>query len=878
MGPRRSLAARQPLHTPPSTGFLSRMTKLIRAVTFWLAQRLCQLAINFPGPVLVVFALVTAVVASGLCRVTLQIDGSALRPWYDEALAADSTWRPVFQLGDPVIVLLDTGKADGIFDLRILSVVRELSTAFASILGLPAHAVMSLSTESRPRVRPGTLQFLPLLEPMPDTTEAMQRLREDLEKIQILDGVLVTRDRSATSILVRLPVCSGGAEASRIFSERKGIYRHIQRIVSDMPLHPGIGDVHGYRVSVAGAPVAELELGAHVGRDLRVLVPVAFVIIAFVVWVQFRRAAAVALVLLKAAACLAFTIGLMGWVGAPVELPTAILPVILVATSVSDEVFILATYNATVRNLAVPARCPGGDEAVRMTLGWIVIPATITSAMMAIGFLSFLTSSIAPVSRFGEFTALGILFCWLWSMTVTPAALRLAGLSLFSTATRPHPRSPVEHAVCTERIVTLLKHPRLLIITAALVVGGLACGMGRLTVQDSWVESFPRESSVRLETERIDAALDGVHALLVYLHWAPGSRAWPSVGSRTGPLLDPTVLEAVDRFEAELRKTAGVGGVLGPASHIKVAHFIFTAGQRGTRSIPTTPFSVAEVLDAFDVARGRQRRREVIHDDLHHCVVMILVKGANFLDTRVLMNRVRDLARVYLGPVSAGLEFGGDLAVSQAMIPAIVATQVTSLGLTVAGIALTVGVLTLSIRTAILALVPSCGAIVGILGFMGYWGIPLGVATSMVCAISVGIGADFVIYYLHTTRDEAEIRGEMTDWSNGWTLGIGAPAALRATRGMAWPILTDAAAVSAGFGLLGFSAIPVNARLGTIIAVTLLACAVLTLLVVGSYITLREFRVVPTGALQTQGPRLPGVDPTVMSRRAMWGRPTKKRT
>ena len=54
------------------------------------------------------------------------------------------------------------------------------------------------------------------------------------------------------------------------------------------------------------------------------------------------------------------------------------------------------------------------------------VPArTLTALTTALGFLSFLTSSIRPVSRFGLFTAAGVLFCLVWSLVATPALLAL---------------------------------------------------------------------------------------------------------------------------------------------------------------------------------------------------------------------------------------------------------------------------------------------------------------------------------------------------------------------------------------------------------------------------------------------------------------------
>jgi uncharacterized protein len=100
---------------------------------------------------------------------------------------------------------------------------------------------------------------------------------------------------------------------------------------------------------------------------------------------------------------------------------------------------------------------------------------------------------------------------------------------------------------------------------------------------------------------------------------------------------------------------------------------------------------------------------------------------------------------------------------------------------------------------------------------MGWAGVPLGVATSMFCAIALGIGIDYAIHFLDRLGDR---RG---------------PAAVEEAAAEVGPaIVTDAAAIAFGFGLLTLSQVPANARLGGLVAFALLASCVLTLAGLGA--------------------------------------------
>jgi predicted RND superfamily exporter protein len=115
----------------------------------------------------------------------------------------------------------------------------------------------------------------------------------------------------------------------------------------------------------------------------------------------------------------------------------------------------------------------------------------------------------------------------------------------------------------------------------------------------------------------------------------------------------------------------------------------------------------------------------------------------------------------------------------------------------------------------LLAVAPTGIAVLWMLGAMGWLGMPIGVATSTFCAVSLGIGIDYAIHYLERLR-------EADQPSLSARLEV-------AGRAVAPAILADALAVSIGFGALAFSTVPATARLGIVVGMALPASALLTL-------------------------------------------------
>lgn len=759
-----------------------------------------DLPLRRPWLVIVAFALATLAALPGLLRLELRTDGHALVPADDPAVVIDAEVRERFHLRDPLVILIESSHPDGVLNPRTLHSVQEISRILSRLPGVAPEDVISLATEHRHRVYPGTLDFRPFLDPPPDTPELLKLLDDDLRVARILDGTLISADRKAVTVLVGVPPLDPAHPYDRV-----DLYRRVEAAVQ-----PFANDTD--RIEVVGAPAAESLLGTHILEDLRVLLPLSLAVIGFVVWLGTRRMAGLGIAGLKIVVCLAWTFGLMGWVGSPVYLTTAVLPVILVTVGLASEIHILWHYQ---RNLAQAARAAESGlsslEALRETFDTLRRPVFYSAATTAFGFFSFFLSPLAPVRAFGLFAGLGVLFCMLASLTLVPALLRLLPASRLASPRAEGGRS----GLMLRRLATpLLARPGWTLAALAFVTLALGLGAARLFIQDSWIDGFSPDSPFRLATDRVNGRLFGTHLLLAHLKF-----------DQPDALLDPARLQALGRFEAEVRSQPGVGGVLGPYSQMTAVHALWMGGVESARVIPDNPERVRQLLEKFDQGRSVRRRQEVIADDLQRTVVTIFLKDANFRDTERLMRSVRASAARLLGPRGGHLDFAGDVAVSQAMIPAIVKTQVSSVLGSLIGCLTALFLLHRSLRLGLVAVLPTALSTLWVFGLMGWLGIPLGVATSMFCAITIGIGDDYAIHFLDRYRAALNAGGDRP--------------VLQAIEEAGPAIVHDTLAIALGFGLLGVSLVPANARLGILVALTLMASCLLTLAGMGALLQLR---------------------------------------
>ena len=761
------------------------------------AARVYRAARRHPRWTLALALAVTLIAAAGLARLELRVDGRALVPTDDPTLLFDRRIRELFGVRESLVVVVESSHPNGIYNPGTLRTIQRVSEIAAEIPEIGPRNVMSLATERRDRVYPGTLKFRPFLDPLPDTPLLMSHLKDDVEAAGILEGTLVSTDSRAAAVLIGVP-----APAADGAFDRRQLYRRVVTAVEALGSETD-------RVSVVGAPAAEALLGAHVLADLVALLPASMLVMAILLGWRLRRVWGVLLGLTEVGACLVFTLGLMGWLGVPVYLTTAVLPVVLTTLGLADEIHVFSHYQLLLAR-------GGGTKAelVDRTLRDMVRPVTFTSLTTSIGFLSFTAAEIEPIRMFGVFAAVGILFCLLWTLTVAPAALALLPADRLR-------RPPSSGRPGTVRWVgPFLRRPRWTLAVLALVTLSLGLGVRQLYVQDSWIEGFAPESSFRLQTEAVNRRFHGTHLLLIHLQIADGEGEPPRGDGRSGPLLDPELLHEIGELEAFLSGLPGVGGVLGPHSHLSTISYLWLGRRAEAFGIPEDPVRVSRLLRFFEVVRGEHRRREVIVDDLDQALVTVFLKNANYREVQALLQALaRDRAS---DPGSGRMEvrLAGDVAVSQAMIPAIVRSQVLSLLIALVGAALTLTVLFRSLSTALLSLLPVSMAVLWTFGAMGWLDVPLGVATSMFCAITLGVGVDYAIHFLEARR-RAQAAGS-------------SPVLVRALEESGPAIVTDMLAIAGSFGLLMISNVPANARLGLLAAVALVAGCILTLVGLGA--------------------------------------------
>src|SRR5512138_1001476 len=156
--------------------------------------------------------------------------------------------------------------------------------------------------------------------------------------------------------------------------------------------------------------------------DQLVLLPLVVLVLVLVLMASFRSWYGVLLPLAGVLIALVWTLGLVGLFGQPITIVMVVLPPVLVSVGSAYGIHIIERWNHE-RRLG-----QGSRAAVEAAVGSTGLPVFLAMATTVAGFGSNFVMNIVSIRAFSVFSALGIVFSFVLSLTFVPSVLALLWL------------------------------------------------------------------------------------------------------------------------------------------------------------------------------------------------------------------------------------------------------------------------------------------------------------------------------------------------------------------------------------------------------------------------------------------------------------------
>ncbi len=563
----------------------------------------------------------------------------------------------------------------------------------------------------------------------------------------------------------------------------------------------------------------------------------ALVLIAGLILLFLRSLSDLLLTLAGLLMSLIWVVGAEGWLGPngvgllgrPSGI-SAMIPIIIISLTVDYAIQSTSHYREQ-RTAGTPVL-----TAVRSGLHAVVVPLALAAATTIVSFLVGLLSPIPAIGDFGIVAGLGVGMSLIVMLTLIPATRVILDQRSERRGTLTAPRAVSEALPGIERLAEVLgrsvtRRPAPYIIAVLAVTVGLGFAATGLESRFSIRDVLPKGGGVLEDMNTLDAAVGGSTEIVSVLVEAEATE--------TRTLLN--LYDLTDSFEDNQRRPSAAAAPIQASYDLLVDDWIDDSGEPGDKFDPELAALFRESSMGLELDAGLMQEFLNKLEAKDRAIPRLLVNNPDGIDFMLLQfpaftddpdatKRIQeDLEALWLGDDRAITATSGGI-MSVTVTEEITSRQTEAITTT---IAVALGILMLffwaTLRQPVLAfaaVMPIVLALIWVLGTMALLGIPYTLVTSIITALSIGIGVDYTIHVIHRYREEYYRRREPE------------AAAIRtlATTGSA--LLGSALTTALGLGVLIFSPVLALQQFGITVVITIVYALIVSILLVPPAMTI----------------------------------------
>lgn len=621
--------------------------------------------------------------------------------------------------------------ATDVFTAGTLQKIRYLTEQVDLIRGANHYQIASLAHPKIRRVRTdetGLIRSDPVLPRVLPTAPAdLKRLREEAFNNDIVYGTYLSEDGRAALI-------TAGFDEDRL--DYREIHTRLQALKREVEADGTT------RLYSAGEPVLKGWIYHH-AHELSRIFGVTFATMVLLLWLHFRSVSGVAVPLLGTALSAIWGLGFIGQMGFNLDPLMLVVPILISARTASHCVQMMERYYDEIR------LGREREAAVRVSMGELLVPASIAIFTDAAGLLVLAVSSIPSIAKMGYFCAV-----WSASNLVTVAVLVPLLMSVL-----PPPRLVQRERRAPLPSRAMHRFGRALIgrcgtrvtLTATLALAGWSLYHGWAPpIGDSRPGSpilFP-DSEHNVAAAHISSRFAGVNQLAIYVETA-----------REHDIKRPDVIALMEALARHMADTPAFGGTRDIPQLVRAINRLYHYDDPRWALLPATQNGIGNTLFMYEAGaavpgvileymdlKGTRANFVVYYKDATGRTLTAAARAAReFIDTHELPG-----VTISLG--------GGIVGTTVAANEEVAASDLTMMALIIALVVLSVMLAYESVLAGVLIFLVLGLAVMLNRAFMAVHDIGLNVNTLPVTSVGVGLGVDYVIYMLDRIREEVRHR------------------------------------------------------------------------------------------------------------------------
>ncbi len=514
---------------------------------------------------------------------------------------------------------------------------------------------------------------------------------------------------------------------------------------------------------ISGTPLIANDIKHYVLQDIKVFGIAALLSLAIILLIIFHKFTWVLITLICSFVNVLLVSGLIGLFNFKLTVVSSNYVAILLIFSLAIGIHVVVRYQEE----EAAQGAADFKERLCIAIQHISTPCLYMVLTSTIAFFSLIISDIKPVIIFGYIMVIGLCGAYIVSFSILPLLIQL-----LKPKSRPAHKH-FSHKILYNSLSLVLGHKGVVVVM--LIIGLIISGYGiaKITVENRFIDYFLQTTDIHQGLLVIDQKLGGTVPIEIILN-APHENY---EDDNENAEFDDDLDEFAD-YLAELEESEG--------GFTSLSYWYNRRGIEKIRSIHTYLEEIPQIGKVLSLSSTASVFQHIVKEkelddfqlsliysklpddtktiliqpylsdigDQARIVARLKDSDRTLVRNKLLRKIDDDLKKHFPEKDNIGIRVAGIGVLYNNVLQSLYRSQILTLGLVFISIFLMLSVLFKSIKFAFIAILPNIFTALLILGLMGILNIPLNIMTITIAAITIGIGVDDEIHYIHRYMKE----------------------------------------------------------------------------------------------------------------------------
>ena len=354
-----------------------------------------------------------------------------------------------------------------------------------------------------------SLNIVKLIDAYPDNKEDWEKLKKKIRVHPIYYKTLISEDFKTTAIHLKMKEEISNRKVRELFVKK------LERVIQIEK------DITGKEIVCVGLTIIGAYTTRYIQRDVFLYLPFTVTLVLVAMFIFFRNYFLTIIPFITVLVSVLWTTGILVFFSEEINILTALVPTLIFVVGTSDCIHILSNFQDNIY-VETTSRL-----SIIRTVDSMAVPCFLTSVTTMFGFSSLIATNVIPVQQLGIYSALGIGFSYLISISLVPIllnSLKYYHLDVFRDKKNIIPR---QFQQILYKLSYFNEHrSRLVIISTVFILVLAFFGVKNLHIDTEGTNYFGKGSKIQHDHELIYNNLAGAvifHINIVCLKATPVS-------------------------------------------------------------------------------------------------------------------------------------------------------------------------------------------------------------------------------------------------------------------------------------------------------------------------------------------------------------------